>query len=173
MSSVAYFSQMAGNNAFANQRLLSACATLDAAAFAARRVSFFPSLMLTLNHNLAVDRYYLAALEGAGGEYEDVAIASPAALKEAQAVEDRRLVAFCGALTGADLAREVATPRGEDGVVTERIDSLLLHLFQHQIHHRGQAHAMLAGTDVAPPQLDEFYLRYDRGPDAAQYGAPA
>jgi uncharacterized damage-inducible protein DinB len=31
----------------------------------------------------------------------------------------------------------------------------------HQIHHRGQAHAMLAGTSVAPPQLDEFFLDYD------------
>ena len=34
---------------------------------------------------------------------------------------------------------------------------LLAHLFQHQIHHRGQAHAMLAGTTVEPPQLDEFF----------------
>ena len=34
---------------------------------------------------------------------------------------------------------------------------LLAHLFQHQIHHRGQVHAMLAGTTVAPPQLDEFF----------------
>ena len=38
---------------------------------------------------------------------------------------------------------------------------LLLHLFQHQIHHRGQAHAMLSGTEVAPPQLDEFHLALD------------
>jgi uncharacterized damage-inducible protein DinB len=42
-------------------------------------------------------------------------------------------------------------------VQTERRDRLLLHLFQHQIHHRGQAHAMLSGTSVKPPQLDEFY----------------
>jgi uncharacterized damage-inducible protein DinB len=34
---------------------------------------------------------------------------------------------------------------------------LLLHLFQHQIHHRGQAHAMLSGTGIKPPQLDEFF----------------
>src|SRR6478672_7677246 len=30
-------------------------------------------------------------------------------------------------------------------------------LFQHQIHHRGQAHAMLSGTRIKPPQLDEFF----------------
>jgi hypothetical protein len=25
------------------------------------------------------------------------------------------------------------------------------------VHHRGQAHAMLSGTSVSPPQLDEFF----------------
>ena len=43
------------------------------------------------------------------------------------------------------------------GVQTESATRLLAHLFQHQIHHRGQAHAMLAGTSVKPPQLDEFF----------------
>ena len=43
------------------------------------------------------------------------------------------------------------------GLEPERADRLLGHLFQHQVHHRGQAHAMLSGTDVAPPQLDEFW----------------
>jgi len=33
-----------------------------------------------------------------------------------------------------------------------------MHLFTHQIHHRGQAHAMLSGTKVKPPQLDEFFM---------------
>ena len=42
-------------------------------------------------------------------------------------------------------------------VQAERRDRLLMHLFQHQIHHRGQAHAMLSSTSVAPPQLDEFF----------------
>jgi uncharacterized damage-inducible protein DinB len=41
------------------------------------------------------------------------------------------------------------------------MDRLLLHLFQHQVHHRGQAHAMLSGTAVAPPQLDEFFSADD------------
>jgi uncharacterized damage-inducible protein DinB len=34
---------------------------------------------------------------------------------------------------------------------------LLLHLFQRQIRHRGQAHAMLSGTGTKLPQLDEFF----------------
>jgi len=38
------------------------------------------------------------------------------------------------------------------------MDRLLLHLFQHQIHHRGQAHAMMSATAVSLPQLDEFFV---------------
>ena len=47
---------------------------------------------------------------------------------------------------------------------------MLAHLFMHQTHHRGQAHAMLSGTAVKPPQLDEFLLASDaslRVPDLA------
>ena len=46
-------------------------------------------------------------------------------------------------------------------MIPERIGDLLAHLFMHQIHHRGQVHAMLSGTSVKPPQLDEFFLDYD------------
>nr|WP_314583703.1 DinB family protein [uncultured Pseudomonas sp.] len=31
----------------------------------------------------------------------------------------------------------------------------------HQLHHRGQAHALLLASGVAPPQLDEFFLAQD------------
>ena len=48
-----------------------------------------------------------------------------------------------------------------------------MHLFEHQFHHRGQAHAMLAGNTVAPPLLDEFYCAGDaplRAGDFAELG---
>ncbi|CCE02122.1 conserved hypothetical protein [Bradyrhizobium sp. STM 3809] len=51
----------------------------------------------------------------------------------------------------------------EKRVQNERCDRLLLHLFQHDIHHRGQAHAMLSATSVKPPQLDEFFPADDAG----------
>ncbi len=69
---------------------------------------------------------------------------------------DRRLIAVCEALTDEALNGEVRFNR-ITRVQVERADRLLMHLFQHQIHHRGQAHAMLAGTAVKPPQLDEFF----------------
>lgn len=161
-----YFAVMARNNAWSNHRLLDACAQLSQAELEAPRVGFFPSLQRTLNHILIVDWYYLDALERAGRGLALVADEVPcptlSALRAAQTDADRRLLAFCTHLTQDRLGDPVALQR-EHGVVHDRIDRALAHLFTHQIHHRGQAHAMLSGTSVAPPQLDEFLL----GSDAA------
>jgi uncharacterized damage-inducible protein DinB len=43
-------------------------------------------------------------------------------------------------------------------VQVDRARHVAMHLMTHQIHHRGQAHAMLAGTRIEPPQLDEFLM---------------
>jgi uncharacterized damage-inducible protein DinB len=59
-------------------------------------------------------------------------------------------------MTGHRLGQCVPLMR-RAGVEHETVTRLLAHLLQHQIHHRGQAHAMLAGTPVAPPQRDEFF----------------
>jgi uncharacterized damage-inducible protein DinB len=77
-------------------------------------------------------------------------------LRFEQSAVDRRLINFCEGLTAESLGEVVRVNR-DTRVQTERRDRLLMHLFQHQIHHRGQAHAMLAETAVKPPQLDEFF----------------
>jgi uncharacterized damage-inducible protein DinB len=165
MDAVGMVRAMARNNAFSNRRLGAALARLGREAFAAPRTSFFPSLRETANHILEVDLYYLDAVTegGRGTAVFDAFVPhdDPADYVSAQAEADRALVVFCDGLAPADLSREVPTDRGERGNVPERINALLLHLFQHQIHHRGQIHAMLAGTEVDPPQLDEYFLRYD------------
>jgi uncharacterized damage-inducible protein DinB len=151
---------MAYNNAWANHRLLSACAALTQAEFEAPRTSFFPSIQATLNHILVVDRFYIDALEG--GTLGPAAWTNPvpcptlAELRPAQSAVDRRLIAWCNSMDEAGPERIIRVHR-ETRVQSERTDRLLLHLFQHQIHHRGQAHAMLSGTRVSPPQLDEFF----------------
>ena len=94
--------------------------------------------------------------------------ATCAPLAGAQRAADRRLIALCSGLTDAQLDGPVQVPR-RDGILVDRIGRILAHLFQHQIHHRGQAHAMLAGTPVPPPQLDEFFLAYDRHPSTAAF----
>ena len=166
------FRAMARNNAWANHRLLAACAGVAQDEFAAPRTGFFPSLRATLNHNLVVDRFYVDALEG--GTLGPAARADPepcgtvAALQEAQAAVDRRLIAVVDGLDGDGLGRVVSVHRASH-VQRERTDRLLLHLFQHWIHHRGQAHAMLSGTSVPPPQLDEFFSEGEAPLRAAEF----
>ena len=149
-------------NRLANHRLHDAVARLDGAAYEAPRTGFFPSLRTTLEHILAVDRYYLAALRG---EPDTVAQWAQAprdvtfeALRAAQVVSDERLIAHLESLTAADLDMVVELDRGEGVIQREQRGHVIAHLLAHQVHHRGQAHAMLSGTDVKPPQLDEFLM---------------
>jgi uncharacterized damage-inducible protein DinB len=154
------FRAFAYNNAWSNHRLLAACAELTQQEFEAERTGFFPSLQATLNHIYVIDHFYIDALEGGwlGPRAWDDRIPHPTlpALARAQAAMDRRLIAVCEALTPETLDTIVRVNR-DSRVQTERRDRLLMHLFQHQIHHRGQAHAMLSGTSRPPPQLDEFF----------------
>jgi len=165
---------MAYNNGWANHRLLTACMGLSQADFVAPRNGFFPSLRATLNHILIIDHFYVDAMEGgtlgpaAWADQEPCATAS--LLRSAQRDVDRRLIAIVEGLGATELDRVVAVHRG-DRIQHERIDRLLLHLFQHQVHHRGQAHAMLSATAVAPPQLDEFFAAGEAPLRAAEFAA--
>ncbi|MFB9952638.1 DinB family protein [Rhizobium puerariae] len=155
-----YLLAQAYNNAWANHRLLKACGRLSPEELAATRVGFFPSIVHTLNHILTVDWLYVSALEGdcVGAAAFEPEIPFPvlADLEREQRAADRRLIHHCRSIDAETLAQEVRLPRA-DHVQVETADRVLLHLFQHQIHHRGQVHAMLSGTSVAPPQLDEFF----------------
>ena len=162
-----HFYTMACNNAWANHRLLNACSRLSSADFIAPRTSFFPSIKATLNHIVTVDWYYVDALERAlQGDAPNTDVDrffdpeepfdNCAELRQAQRAVDRRLIAQCLALTDAQFALPIPVQR-RAGIENETATRLLAHLFQHQIHHRGQVHAMLAGTPVKPPQLDEFF----------------
>ena len=178
-----HFATDAYNNAWANHRLLRACCELSADEFAARRTSFFPSIKATLNHILTVDWYYLEMLERshAGQPPHDnpnrffepeEPFADCGELSREQHAADRRLIAFCESLTDDKLDTPILMPR-KHGIVRDYTRRILAHLFEHQIHHRGQAHAMLAGTRIKPPQLDEFFCTSEanlREKDFAELG---
>jgi len=171
---VALLRAQAYNNAWANDRLLRACAALDDAALHAARDGFFPSIAATLNHILIVDHFYIDALEGGTLGVAAFADRMPcpafAQLDRAQREADARLIAHTDGLVERDLDSIVAVHR-RDYIQHERRDRLLLHLFQHQIHHRGQAHAMLSGAGIRPPQLDEFFSADDQRFRAAEISA--
>jgi uncharacterized damage-inducible protein DinB len=169
MNAIECLRRMAHNNAWASLRLHRAVGQLDDAEYRAERTSFFPSLHLTLVHILFVDIYYVDALEGVradrGAHWAECARFEReegfAAVHAAQREVDQRLVRFTDGLqSDSDLDRPVRIQR-KDHVQVERCGDVLMHLFEHQIHHRGQAHAMLSGTRIKPPQLDEFFMADD------------
>lgn len=159
--------RMARNNLWSNDRVYRAVLTLRSGEFEAERISFFPSIRATLIHILAVDYFYLDCLTGGGKRAASCPQFSPCldavGLSEAQLNFDRKLIAFFDSLVEADLERRVIVDLREDETRLESIDNMLAHLFLHDIHHRGQVHAMLCSTSVAPPQLDEFLLDCDLG----------
>lgn len=161
MSASSVLVRLAENNAWSNYRLYRSCERLHEGELEAKRTSFFPSLVETLQHIVAVDLYYLDALEngGLGLSIFDEALPTTAGSLEAlQRKADTRFVAFTRTLSDADLAREVRIPR-RDHVQVDDVTNVVLHLSAHQIHHRGQVHAMLSGSSVAPHQLDEFFMK--------------
>jgi uncharacterized damage-inducible protein DinB len=170
-AATAPFRLLAQNNAWANATLHRAVGALPTGAFAAPAPGFFGSLKATLNHIWLVDLYYVDALESGGrgrSVYDQPELDDPAELARAQADVDARFIRVCSGLTADALSETRQTARPE-GMVQERVDALILHLAQHQVHHRGQAHVQLQTLGVAPPQLDEFFLDYDRAPTAQAY----
>ena len=152
----------AHGNRLANLRLHTAMAVLSAAELHATRTSFFPTLMATLNHILWVDGYYVDVLHAEPDARESALAFVPAdtlgGLAQRQRLSDERLLRWLAAADDAALDASVQMPRPQGRVQRDAAAHLLQHLFMHQTHHRGQAHAMLSGTTLPPPPLDEFLM---------------
>lgn len=133
---------------------------------------FFGSLHGTLNHLLATDRIWFKRLTGQGEAPARVDVVRPEDrhdLARARIAEDARLIATVAAYDEAALAQPLAY-RTTSGVAHEQtVADILAHLFNHQTHRRGQAHAALSIlTGREPPSLD--LLQFQRGvaaPDLA------
>ena len=123
MSDVLPYRAMAHNNAWANHRLLTACARLSPDEFTAKRTGFFPSVRATLNHILIIDHFYVDAMEGGtlgpAAWADQEPCGTVAALKEAQAAVDRRLLAIVERSTELDCSASspciAAPPSSENG----------------------------------------------------------
>lgn len=173
--------RMAENNMWSNARLHRAVARLTREEYEATRTSFFPSIKKTLEHVYLVDLFYVDALERGGKgramyDAPDPTFEQSEQLAQAQRAVDARLIAVASSFATDDALDDrvvLSRPRGD---FHERAGDVLAHLLQHQVHHRGQAHAMLAGTNVEPPQLDEFFLEEDapvRDAELAELGLRA
>ncbi|MDX6749438.1 DinB family protein [Geminicoccaceae bacterium 1502E] len=154
------FNRFAAYNAWANRRLLDACARLGEGEWQAARPSFFGSIHRTLNHLMVGDRLWLARLEG-----ESLTLRLDALLHEdlpgfrgAREALDARIVSFVNGVDEAGLDAVCSYRASSGEPFADRVVEILQHLFNHQTHHRGQVHGMLSATAVDPPPLDLVYF---------------
>ncbi|WBL80971.1 DinB family protein [Bradyrhizobium xenonodulans] len=164
----AVFSQFAAYNRWANARLYAAALALPDEAYRRPIGVFFGSLHGTLNHLLVTDRLWLRRLTGEG-EHPDRLNAiihdDRNELARARSREDERLISVVEAYSDSDLERAHGYRTTSGQPHEQRIADILQHLFNHQTHHRGQAHAccsILTGKE--PPSLD--LLAFQRGAPA-------
>ncbi|MEE8248255.1 MAG: DinB family protein [Alphaproteobacteria bacterium] len=160
-----HFRTFAHYNAWANERLYEVCAGLPEAQYLEPRPAFFGSLHGALNHILVADRLWLSRLEGRDsgiGSLDQQLYGDFAGLRVARRAEDGLIIAYVEGLEAGDLT----TPIRYTNMAGERhqdpLRLILAHMFNHQTHHRGQAHDLLSQTEVAPPPLDLIYFLHGR-----------
>ena len=153
----ARYRMFAGYNTWCNRRLYDTAAGLTDADYRADRGAFFKSVHGTLNHLLVTDRIWMRRFTGAGdvpASLDTILYADFADLRAARQAEDGRIGAYIEGLTEADLAgtlryRTVVRPQDIEQPLSPALD----HFFNHQTHHRGQAHALVSaalGNDATP-----------------------
>lgn len=154
----AHFAMFARYNAWANRRLFDAAAPLPDADRRRDLGAFFGSIHRTLNHLLVTDVIWMARLRGVAPPrwgLDHVAHDGFEDLRAARAAMDADMLGFVAGLEEADLTRRVRYRTiSAPAEVTQPLAEALAHLFNHQTHHRGQAHALLTRLTGAAPSLD-------------------
>lgn len=153
-----HFEQFAAYNRWANARVYEAAWALSEADYRRDVGAFFKSLHGTLNHLLLTDRQWLNRLTGEGPTFDRldaILYEDRRELTQARIDEDERIARFIGSLQPADFERSFAYANSKGTKFEQKRRDILAHLFNHQTHHRGHAHAILSiVTGREPPSLD-------------------
>jgi uncharacterized damage-inducible protein DinB len=163
MTAAAHYQMFGHYNAWANARLYEAVALLSGEQYRADRGAFFKSVHGTLNHLLVTDRIWMQRFTGEGtapDRLDAILFEAFGELRAARETEDRRIVAFVDGLDDGRIAgmiryRRVSSPE----LIEQPLAAALAHWFNHQTHHRGQAHALLTGLVGKAPELDLLYFQ--------------
>ena len=164
MITPAYVRTMAAYNAEMNRRLYGAAARLSEAERRAPRGGFWGSIHGTLTHILWGDRQWMS-------RFDDWPKPSTPIKHSAQMIEDFAELASTRETADADITRWAHQVDdawlGEDmvwfsGAANREVRApkrlLVTHFFNHQTHHRGQAHAMLTAAGQETGDTDLFLL---------------
>jgi len=159
----AHFQTLAAYNRWANRRLYEAAARLSEAQYREGRGAFFGSLHGTLNHILTGDRIWLRRMTDEGpapARLNEIVHEDLGALRLAREAEDERIIRVVDGIGDADWDRVLRYSNSSGMVQATIFREALAHFFNHQTHHRGQAHAILTGLGQPSVEMDLIiYLR--------------
>lgn len=164
-------------NAWVNRRLYDSVALLPETDYRAERGVFFGSVHRTLNHLLVVDRLWtrrIAGVEHGIASLRQELCTDFADLRAARESEDARMIELVDGLDAAalDSWRSYRVVLGA-GFERTRVRGILLTMFNHQTHHRGQVHALLTQSGIEPPALDVIFFLEEAGIGALPAEGPA
>lgn len=155
---------MARYNAWQNRNLYDAATTLDDVARRLDRGAFFKSIHGTLCHILWADQIWMSRLAAspkpAVPQSESSSmIADWTTLKNERTDFDAFIVGWADALSADALRGPLHWYSGAmKADVSMPLWVCVTHLFNHQTHHRGQAHALLTAAGACPHDTDLFMM---------------
>jgi uncharacterized damage-inducible protein DinB len=173
MNRVEHIGLMAAYNAWMNAKLYAAAGQLSADELSADRGAFFGSILGTLNHLVVADTIWLKRFATHPGQHPALEpirlLVAPASLGQILFTEmtglaehrhwlDTVIVAWAQSLTEADLDYVLPYSNMKGIAADKAFFSLVMHFFNHQSHHRGQATTLLSqqGLDVGVTDLLEL-----------------
>lgn len=155
---------MARYNAWQNRSIYREADRLTEAQRQEDRGAFFRSVQETLGHLLWGDTMWMSRFDG----WEKPGFAAKGDgldwdwLKSARRDADARISAWAAGLTEASLAGDLSW---YSGILKQDLSKprwvLVTHFFNHQTHHRGQAHALLTGFGMTPDPTDLGFMPDD------------
>ena len=157
----AHFAMMARYNAWANNRLYLMAGQLSDEQYRRDVGAFFRSLHGTLNHLLTADQIWMHRLSGRGehpATLDAIVFDDFTSLTAARREEDERINNFVHGI-GEKQLDDVQKYQTMNGTPMQQpLREILAHMFNHQTHHRGQAHAILTILGISDPAPMDLLL---------------
>jgi uncharacterized damage-inducible protein DinB len=162
-----YFVMMAKYNAWANARVFRMASALQDTLYRKEVGAYFKSLHGTLNHLLAADRIWMSRLTGVGDHPDKlnaILFDDLPSLHAARVEEDSRIIGYVQGLEEPAFDEEWDYRTLNGTPQRQRRREILAHIFNHETHHRGQAHAILTMLGVTEPDpLDLLIMQREQG----------
>ena len=167
------FRLMARYNQWMNNNLYTCARHLDPTLLAKDQGAFFGSILGTLNHLLVADviwmqRFALHPLPFASLDYirqytppvalNQIVHDDLASLRRDRNEVDLCLIAFCAELSDPVLDTDLHYKDTKGNPYSNKLSELLLHLFNHQTHHRGQTTTLFSQSGVDAGVTDLLFL---------------